>query len=162
MLNGARTMVDRYLADHQADLLRVWQTERPFELHLREGIVRGRADVILDHENGVPDRLAIVDYKTANDPQADDVFGFQLAIYAEAGRGEGLKVEAAYLHQLKESTRKPVIVDKVAGRVARNRADALIEGIRAGDFPARPDEAKCKGCDMRAICKHAQCGKYDY
>jgi hypothetical protein len=53
-------------------------------------------------------------------------------------------------------------VDKVAGRVARDRADALIEGILAGDFPARPDETKCKSCDMRAICKHAKCGKYDY
>jgi DNA helicase II / ATP-dependent DNA helicase PcrA len=161
MLRGARKMVDRYLADHQNDLLRIWQTERPFELHLRQGIVNGRADVILDQEGGVPDRLAIVDYKTANEPQKDDVFAFQLAIYAEAGRGEGLKVQAAYLHQLKESRRIPVTVDTVAGRVARNRADALIEGILAGDFPPRPSADECKKCDMRAICKHAQCGKYD-
>lgn len=161
MRDGACKMVNRYLDDHQEDLRRVWQTERPFELHLREGIVSGRADLILDRENGVPDHLAIVDYKTANDPQADDVFAFQLAIYAEAGRGEGLQVEAAYLHHLKESQRKPINVDKDAGREARNRADDLIKGILAGDFPARPDENKCKGCDMRAICKHAKCGKYD-
>lgn len=162
MLDGARKMVDRYLGDHQEDLLRVWQTERPFQLHLGKGIVNGRADVILDYENGIPQRLAIVDYKTANDMTADDVYAFQLAIYAEAGRGEGLKVEAAYLHHLKESRRTAVTVDKVAGRLARNRADALIQGIRAGDFPARPEQSKCRSCDMRAICKHAQCGKYDY
>jgi len=162
LLNTARQLVDRYLRDHRDDLLRVWQTERPFELHLRQGIVSGRADVILDRENGVPDRLAIVDYKTANDPQADDVYAFQLAIYAEAGRGEGLLVDAAYLHLLKESRREPVTVDTVAGRVARNHADALIDSIRAGDFPARPEESKCIRCDMRAICKHARCGQYDY
>lgn len=161
MLRGARKMVDRYLTDHHADLLRIWQTERPFELHLREGIITGRADVILDREGGVIDRLAIVDYKTANDNKQDSVFAFQLAIYAEAGRGEGLKVEAAYLHQLKESKRQQVTVDKIAGRVARNRADALIEGILAGEFPERPTPQKCKHCDMRAICKHAQCDKYD-
>jgi DNA helicase II / ATP-dependent DNA helicase PcrA len=158
---SAHKMVARYLTDHQDDLLRIWQTERPFELHLRRGIVSGRADVILDREGGVLERLAIVDYKTANDPQQDDVFAFQLAVYAEAGRGEGLKVDAAYLHQLKEGKRQPVKVDTVAGRVARNRADALIESIVAGDFPPRPAEEKCKHCDMRAICKHAKCDKYD-
>jgi DNA helicase-2/ATP-dependent DNA helicase PcrA len=158
---SAHKMVARYLTDHQDDLLRIWQTERPFELHLRQGIVSGRADVILDREGGVVDRLAIVDYKTANEQQQDDVFAFQLAVYAEAGRGEGLKVDAAYLHHLKEGKRLPMKVDTVAGRVARNRADALIESIVAGDFPARPEAERCKHCDMRAICKHAKCGKYD-
>jgi DNA helicase II / ATP-dependent DNA helicase PcrA len=161
MLNGARKMVDRYLTDHKDDLLRIWQTERPFELHLREGIVNGRADVILDQEGGKVEQLAIVDYKTANEPKQDDVFAFQLAIYAEAGRGEGLKVKAAYLHQLKESKRVPITVDTVKGRVARNRADALIASIIEEDFPPRPEKKKCTGCDMRAICKHAECDKYD-
>ncbi|MDW8264548.1 MAG: ATP-dependent DNA helicase, partial [Gemmataceae bacterium] len=161
LLRQARALVERYLTDFASDLERIWQTERPFELHLREGIVTGRADVILDREGGVVNRLAIVDYKTANDPTADDVYAFQLAIYAEAGRGEGLNVHAAYLHRLKESQRQTVVVDTVAGRVARNRADALIEGIRAGDFPARPERRKCTACDMRAICRHADCSPYD-
>lgn len=162
LMRQARSLVEKYLSDYSSDLERVWQTERPFELHLQQGIVSGRADVILDREGGMVNRLAIVDYKTANDPTADDVYAFQLAIYAEAGRGEGLNVHAAYLHDLKESQRKTVTVDTVAGRVARSRADALIQGIRAGDFPARPEPRKCTACDMRAICQHAQCSKYDF
>ena len=157
----ARVLVDKYLADYGDDLLRVWETERAFELHLEKGVVNGRADVILDREGGHIGRLAIVDYKTANDPKADDIFAFQLAIYASAGRGEGLVVDAAYLHHLKEGERRGVPVDKVAVKVARKRADVLIEGIVEGDFPARPEASKCRSCDVRAICKHAKCGKYD-
>ena len=161
LFNRARALVDKYMAEYSDDLLRVWETERPFELYLDKGIVSGRADVILDMEGGKINSLALVDYKTANDPKADDIFGFQLAIYAAAGRGEGLNVDAAYLHHLKEGERRGMPVDKVAVKVARKRADTLIEGIVDGDFPARPEAAKCRSCDMRAICQHAKCSKYD-
>ena len=161
LLGSARKLVEKYLADYSDDLLRIWETERHFELHLEKCIVSGRADVILDREGGKINRLALVDYKTSNDPKADDIFGFQLAIYTAAGRGEGLKVDAAYLHHLKEGERRRMPVDTVAIRVARMRADVLVEGIVAGEFPERPEADKCKGCDMRAICKHAVCGKYD-
>lgn len=162
LLGRAKAIVDKYLNEHSSDLLRIWQTERSFELHLEKGIVNGRADVILDMENGKIGRLAIVDYKTANDGKSDDIFSFQLSIYAAAGTGEGLNVEAAYLHSLKEGKRIPIPVDRVKQRVSRVRADALMESIVAGDFPARPGAAKCKACDMRAICKDALCSKYDF
>jgi len=161
LLDRARSLVGKYLSDYSGELLRVWETERPFELHLEKGVVNGRADVILDREGGVVGNLGIVDYKTANDAKSDDVFAFQLAIYAAAGRGEGLDVKAAYLHALKESIRKNVPVDNVAISAARKRADTMIEGIVAAEFPPRPELSKCKVCDMRAICKHAQCSKYD-
>ena len=135
LFDRARSLVGKYLTDFSSDLLRVWETERAFELHLEKGVVNGRADVILDREGGKIGKLAIVDYKTANDPKTDDIFAFQLAIYAAAGRGERLDVKAAYLHVLKESDRRNVPVDKVAVRVARKRADILIEGIVAGEFP---------------------------
>lgn len=156
-----RNLIDTYIANHADDLLRVWQTERPFELHLEMGIVRGRADVILDKEGDTIGQLALVDYKTANDPRNDDIHGFQLAIYAAAGRGEGLNVKAAYLHALQESARRPLPVDSAAVRKARARAKSLIESITEGEFDPRPEKAKCTACDMRAICKHALCDKYD-
>jgi DNA helicase-2/ATP-dependent DNA helicase PcrA len=161
LIQRAASLVTKYLGEYSHELLRVWETERPFALHLEKGVINGRADVILDQEQGVTGKMAIVDYKTANDPQSDDIFAFQLAVYTAAGRGEGLDVAAAYLHSLKDSDRKPVPVDNIAVNVARRRADTLIEGIVAKQFPARPQLEKCKICDMRAICKHAICGKYD-
>lgn len=155
LLDRAKKLVGKYLHDYSGELLRVWETERPFELHLENGIVTGRADVILDRENGVVGNLGIVDYKTSNDSKSDDVFAFQLAIYAAAGRGEGLDVRAAYLHALKESERHPIAVGTAEVAAAKIRADNLIEGIATGSFPAKPDKDKCKRCDVRSICKHA-------
>lgn len=162
LFGRAKALVGKYMTDYSSELLRVWETERSFELHLEEGNVNGRADVILDREGGVVGSLAIVDYKTSNDAKSDDVFAFQLAIYAAAGRGEGLNVESAYLHQLKEGDRRAVPVDGTVVNAARDRASKLIKGIVGGTFPARPDDKGCKTCDVRPICKHAKCGKYDY
>jgi len=156
LFGEAKKLVGKYLADYSSDLMRVWETERPFELHLDKGIVSGRADVILDMEGGKINSLALVDYKTAADSTGDDIFAFQLAVYAAAGRGEGLNVSAAYLHHLKSATRLNVLIGDDKVNKAKNRADVLIDGIVQGKFPARPERAKCQGCDMRAICNHAK------
>jgi DNA helicase-2/ATP-dependent DNA helicase PcrA len=162
LYDNAWKLIGRYMADYSSDLLRVWETERPFELHLESGIVNGRADVILDEEGGTKGALAIVDYKTASDAKADDVFAFQLAIYTAAGRGEGINVQSAYLHELKDSARHTIPVDPPVTDAAKVRANALIESIVGGQFPAKPEKAKCRTCDVRAVCKDAVCGKYDY
>ena len=162
MFNEAKKLVGKYLKDYSSDLLRVWETERPFELHLENGIVSGRADVILDMEGGKINSLALVDYKTATTPKGDDVFAFQLAVYAAAGRGEGLDVSAAYLHHLTLAQRRNVELGGDVIKEAQEKANALIDRIVQGDFPADPATSKCRGCDVRAICKHAKCGKKDY
>jgi len=88
----------------------------------------------------------------------DSVFAFQLAVYAAAGRGEGLNVSAAYLHQLKTAQRLSIPIGDAKVNEAKGRADVLIDGIVQGKFPAQPEKAKYRGCDMRGICKHAKGG----
>src|SRR5205823_3550424 len=88
----ARRLIDRYIADWGDDLHRVWAVERPFSLHFGDATIDGRADVILD-ESGIEEWLSIVDYKTAAD--AHERHEFQLRVYTEAGRREGLAVERA-------------------------------------------------------------------
>jgi DNA helicase-2/ATP-dependent DNA helicase PcrA len=161
LLDRAYKLVQNYLEHHGDDLLRVWQTERPFEMHLGGANVSGRADVILDREGGVTNKLAIVDYKTANDEKGNDVFAFQLQIYAAAGRGEGLDVVAARVHHLKDTRRVEVPIDNVHVHTAKSRALALVQGIAGGDFPHRPDKDKCMRCDVRAVCTHAVCSQHD-
>ena len=92
----------------------------------------------------------------------DDVFAFQLAVYAAAGQGEGIDVRAAYLHELSKSNRREVDVRPAASVMARTRAGALIDGIVKGKFPSRPAKERCKACDVRAICGNAACDKYDF
>ncbi len=148
---AARRLVGSYTKKYGDDLFKVWAAERPFELHLPGAVVSGRADVILD-ENAGGDRpaLAIVDYKTSADEA--DHFDLQLQVYADAGRREGLDVTAAYVHDLDKGERIPVDVSDGAVGHAEASVTQLLGRLRARDFSASPERARCTRCDVKEIC----------
>lgn len=151
MKQRARKLVDRYLADWESELHRVWAVERPFELHLGDATISGRADVIFDEaEEGRP-RLTIVDYKTGAD--SHDSHGFQLQVYTNAGRREGLRVEDAYVHDLKNATRQAVDVDVKEIEGAEARARSLVLGLRSKAYVPKPGKV-CAHCDVRQLCPY--------
>ena len=149
MKAAARRLIGNYVDNHEADLHRVWETERPFELHLDGVTLSGRADVILDKEGGVPTGLAIVDYKTSTD---DDIgpYELQLQVYANAGQREGLDIQATYLHDL-NGARYSVAVDTDSIRSAEEIVDEAAARIRSRDFEPSPG-ARCRTCEVRTIC----------
>ncbi|MDP5184392.1 PD-(D/E)XK nuclease family protein [Blastococcus sp. BMG 814] len=153
MKDAARRLVNRYIADHESDLQRVWMTERPFELHLGDAVVSGRADVILDQEGGVTTGLAIVDYKTSTDEQGSH--DLQLQVYADAGRREGLDVREAYVHDLKRGTREPVNVQSDAIATAEEQVRTVLAGLRQRRFTPKPGAA-CRRCDVKTLCRVAK------
>ena len=149
----ARELVDTYVSDWDHDLEQVWEVERPFELHLGNATVIGRADVILDCSEG-EERLTIVDYKTAN--SEDEQHGFQLQVYADAGRREGLDVERAFVHNLAgESGAKRLAVDVTTGAVtkAEDLVIDLVGALRGRRFVPSAQAERCKRCDVSAMCK---------
>jgi DNA helicase-2/ATP-dependent DNA helicase PcrA len=150
---AARRLVTTYVERHQDDLYRVWETERPFELHLDGVTVEGRADVILDEEGGVPTALAIVDYKTSTSGTALD-HALQLQVYADAGRREGLDVRGAYVHDLKAASREPIPVDPQSISDAEATVTAAAAQIRARAYEPNPG-TRCRRCEVRTICPHA-------
>jgi DNA helicase-2/ATP-dependent DNA helicase PcrA len=149
---AARQLVRSYVTEYEDDLLRVWETERPFELHLPTAIISGRADVILDREGGEIRSLAIVDYKTSADPAASDDYALQLAVYADAGLREGLPIQAAYVHDLKAADREPVDVSPAAIAASEQTAEATVAELRQRIFRAKPGRG-CRRCDVRSLCK---------
>ena len=152
--DAARRLVATYMAKYEDDLYRVWETERPFELHLDGVTVSGRADVILDQEGGVPTALAIVDYKTATHDEVTD-HALQLQVYADAGRREGLDVRAAYVHDLKAASRAPIPVEPAAISSAEEKVADAAGRIRARDYRPNPG-LRCRRCEVRTICASAQ------
>jgi DNA helicase-2/ATP-dependent DNA helicase PcrA len=152
---AAHRLVSTYIENYEADLHRVWETERPFELHLDGVTVTGRADVILDQEDGVPTALAIVDYKTATHGETGD-HDLQLQVYADAGRREGLDVRAAYVHDLKAASRDPVPVDPEAIIRAEVIVAEAATRVRARDYRPNPSVARCRRCEVRTICQYAR------
>lgn len=149
MKDAARRLIGNYVENHEPDLHRVWETERPFELHLDGVTVSGRADVILDKEDGVPTGLAIVDYKTSTDSDVAP-YELQLQVYADAGRREGLDVRAAYLHDL-NGTREGIAVDAVSIASAEGTVEEAAYRMRNRDFEPSPG-ARCRTCEVRTIC----------
>src|SRR5262249_16343629 len=149
---AARQLLRSYLTEYGNDLQRVWETERPFELHLPTAIITGRADVILDKEGGEVQSLAIVDYKTSTDPDAGADYALQLAVYTDAGRREGLNVRAAYVHDLKAADREPVDVSSEAIAASDQAVEDSVRSLRTRDFRARPG-LPCRRCDMRKLCQ---------
>lgn len=153
---AALAVTRQYVERYGADLLRTWDTERPFELHVPGAAIQGRADVIYDHEGGDPSGLALADYKTAADAAAEDVHAFQLAIYAAAARQEGLDVRAAYLHDLMGKSgagRKPVPVGPRETETAIARVQCSVGDLAARKFPPRPERERCGRCDVHAVCR---------
>lgn len=148
---SARRLVDRYIEEYSEDLDRVWEVERPFELHLDDAIISGRADVILDREGGNIHALALVDYKSSVRREQD--FDLQLQVYASAGRREGLNVAAAYVHDLAKADRLPVDIGEAAIKDAENGVSEAIGRFREADFQPTPSRQTCGGCDMRPVCR---------
>jgi len=155
MKQKARNLVTRYINNHRDDLERVWATERPFELHLPQGFLSGRADVILDREGGRSDSLAVVDYKSGTDSASDENFRFQLQVYAAAARAEGLDVKAAYLHDLsaQQAPRGAIEISPEECSKAIKRVEGLFGGLAERDFQAKPEKGKCGRCEFRRICQ---------
>ena len=152
MKDRARALVQTYVETYPDEFLRTWATERPFELYLDGIVVSGRADVIYDEHDGIPENLAIVDYKTATGPEIEPL---QLQIYADAGRREGLTVAAAFVHDMGKATRHSVEVGDAAVQEAEARVEMAARGLRSLSFAASPSKDKCKHCDVRLLCRDA-------
>ena len=151
---AARRIVLEYVEQHQQDLHRTWQTERPFELHLAGVTITGQADVIMDGEENTPGALAVVDYKTSVDPDIWD-YDLQLQIYTAAGMREGLDMRAAYVHDLKRDIRHTVSTDHAQIVAAQATATAAAQQIREREFLPKPEATRCQQCEVRRICNHA-------
>ena len=155
MRGSARRLVVRYLAEHADELTRVWDVERPFSLFLDEGVIRGRADVVLDDEAGTSGRLAVVDYKVSHDEAREARYREQLVVYAAAGRAEGLDVRAAHLHELKDGARHPVDIDQLTVTTAATRLGSQLARLSAGQFGPTADATRCASCEQRRVCRRA-------
>ena len=153
MEQRVKTLVQTYVKSHGTELERVWATERPFEIRFANGILSGRADVILDKESGSAGKLAIVDYKVNADAERDARYAMQLQVYAAAGRGEGLEVDALYLHALRGDKRDSVPHAQSDTDAAVVWAEKAVTAIAQAKFPDNGDPKKCSKCDYLRICR---------
>ena len=156
LFKSALRLVDTYVTDYADDLQRIWELERQFELHTPDGLLTGRADVILDNEEGRKQSLAIVDYKVSKGEERTDRNELQLRIYSHAGRREGYDVRGAYLHSLGKSRRKSVAIDEAVVAESVGKAARALSAIRASQYPPAASKKACSSCDHARICRFCE------
>lgn len=146
--------IERYFALHGDEIANTVHSEKQIQVHIAPGItVAGRIDLIRKLET---DELAIVDFKSTERAQAEDVTRDQLHVYAlgyEDLTGENADVvEVLNLDAGGKNHRDEVddaLLDDVRIRIGR-AGDAL----RKNDLPRLPVfEHKCSTCDVVELCR---------
>jgi DNA helicase-2/ATP-dependent DNA helicase PcrA len=159
-LEEGRQILRRFYASEEASPLRPGAVEREFRFRLDQDEVRGRWDRIDDRPEGV----VLVDYKTSEVEDAgkaaeralkslrEDQLGLYALAYRETTGRTPRRVELHFVsHGVVGSA------DVEPGHLARAaaRVRAAARGIRAGEFPADPDQRKCGYCPYSRFCPHS-------
>lgn len=154
LIDAARKSVSRYLDRHGDDLRRTLHSEKQIQVHVAPGItVDGRIDLVKRLET---DEVSIVDFKSSERAQAEDVTRDQLHVYAvgysELTGSDADLVEVLNLDDRGKSVRETVqdpLLDGVRSRI-KDAGDAL----RRNDLPRLPLGHKtCETCDLARICR---------
>jgi DNA helicase-2/ATP-dependent DNA helicase PcrA len=146
--------VRRYIDEHRKDLDKLEHSEKAIRVHVAPGItVDGRIDLVRRLDTG---ELSIVDFKSSERAQAEDVTRDQLHVYAlgycELSGETADLIEVLNLDEKGKTTRESVdepLLDAVRGKIR-----GAGESLRANDLPRlRTWCGTCSTCDMVGLCR---------
>lgn len=152
MKAAARKLVADFVDSYGRELVNVYAVERPFELHLPNVVVSGRADVIIRRDSEGKPQYELDDYKVSEDedPAPHDR---QLRTYTSAGRREGLDVVEANVFDLRKADKRSVDISAEKIQETEAEVTALVDRLKAHDFTPSPGLC-CQGCDVRELCQY--------
>lgn len=151
---AAEQAVRRYLEANQDELPRTEYAEKEIELVVSPGItVNGRIDLI--RRLGT-DEISIVDFKSTERAQDEDVTRQQLHVYAmgyqELTGSSADLIEVLNLDERGKSTRE-VVDDELLGETTEMIRQAG-EAIRSNELPRVQHWCEsCERCDLAGICR---------
>ncbi|MBI2885396.1 MAG: ATP-dependent helicase [Candidatus Omnitrophica bacterium] len=153
-LEQGRSTLQRFFAEQQAAPEHPALIEEPFRFMLDDLLIVGR----LDRVDRTPEGAVIIDYKSSDvdeQAQADRRAreSLQLAVYALAWQtlhgALPIRVELRFLETGLTGTAVP---SEEGMERTRQQLRTAAAGIRAGQFPAAPQEFTCRWCAYQAIC----------
>lgn len=151
---SAADAIRRYFARHGHELSSTIHSEKQIQVHVAPGVtVDGRIDLIRRLDT---DELAVVDFKSTDRAQAEDVTRDQLHVYAlgyqELTGDSADLIEVLNLDEDGKNTRETVehqLLTEVRERIA-----AAGESLRTNSLPRLQTWCKhCDRCDLAAICR---------
>jgi DNA helicase II / ATP-dependent DNA helicase PcrA len=147
--------IERYFDTHGKEIANTEFSEKQIQVHVAPGItVDGRIDLIRRLDTG---EVAIVDFKSTEHAQPEDVTRDQLHVYAVGyqeltGKSADL-IEVLNLDEKGKTTREPVN-DPLLAAVREKIRDAG-EALRSNKLPrlAVWDDHRCGSCDLVGLCR---------
>ena len=151
---SAVAAIERYFATHGHEIPNTIHSEKQIQVHLGEGVVvDGRIDLIRRLDT---DEISVVDFKSSNRAQPEDVTRDQLHVYAlgyEELSGEKPDlIEVLNLDQGGKNTRESVETTLLAA--TRDRIIQAGTMLRVNDLPRHKAWCgACAKCDVASLCR---------
>jgi DNA helicase-2/ATP-dependent DNA helicase PcrA len=148
---SAKHVIAGYIEKNRSTFPNLEFSEKAIELHLDDGVsVVGRIDLVRKLDTN---EVSIVDLKTSDRCQAEEVTETQLHIYA-LGYQEltGRRADYVDIYELDEQKRKPRSVDDELIADVKQKIGTAANALRKSLLPARPSVSVCKSCDFRKLC----------
>jgi len=147
--------IERYFDTHGKEITNTEFSEKQIQVHVAPGItVDGRIDLIRRLDTG---EVAIVDFKSTERAQAEEVTRDQLHVYAVGyqeltGKSADV-IEVLNLDEKGKTTREAV--DDPLLTAVREKIWEAGEALRANDLPRLTawEEHTCGSCDLVGLCR---------
>jgi DNA helicase-2/ATP-dependent DNA helicase PcrA len=148
---AAERVIRDYLRDNRDEFDRIEFSEKQIEISLGDGVsVIGRIDLVRRIDTG---ETTIVDLKSSDRAQAEDVTETQLHVYALGYQDlTGRRPDYVEIYELDERRRKPRSVDDDFIADVKTQVRAAAVALRGGALPAAPEKKKCGACDYCGMC----------
>jgi DNA helicase-2/ATP-dependent DNA helicase PcrA len=148
---SAQKVIAAYIRDNSKDFPNIEFSEKAVEISLGDGVsVIGRIDLVRRKDTN---QTTIVDLKSSERAQAEDVTETQLHIYAR-GYEEltGRRADFVEIYELDHGKKKTRSVgDEFMAEVEDNIRHAA-DALRESSMPKKPSAKTCGNCDYRGMC----------
>ena len=151
MRDAAKRTVKAYIEARHSEFDKIEFSEKAIELTLGNGVsVGGRIDLVRRRDS---DEIAIVDLKSNERAQAEELTEAQLHIYALGYRElTGSDADFVETYELDTQNRKARAVDDDLISDVVDRVHATAQALRQNSFDPKPNEVQCGRCDFRRLC----------
>lgn len=151
---AAKRVVTAYIEKNASQFNNLEFAEKGIEISLGDGVsIAGRIDLVRKIDS---DEVTIVDLKSNDRAQAEEVTDTQLHIYA-LGYQElsGKRADFVEIYELDTQKQKPRSVDDDFIDDVKLDVRGAAKALRENDLPANPKKPKCGQCDYRNLCSAA-------
>jgi DNA helicase-2/ATP-dependent DNA helicase PcrA len=151
MESAAEKVIANYIDDNNKEFDQIEFSEKQIDISLGDGVsVVGRIDLVRRKDT---DETTIVDLKSNDRAQDEDVTEHQLHIYA-LGYEEltGKRADFVEIYELDERKRKPRSVDNDFIDDVKTKVRTAADALRTNVMPSVPEKGKCGKCDYCGMC----------